>query len=83
MRYILIALVVFCAGCEQRDRSLENYQKHALPKNAQVVEDLGNGWVIYKMNILGETRWFKVRCVTYTIQAVTELNPPKIENHTY
>ena len=54
-----------------------------LPRNAKVVEDLGNGWVVYQVEVLGEMRWFKTRYeadkigdAQYLNQPITELRPP-------
>lgn len=54
-----------------------------LPRKAQVVEDLGNGWVVYQVEVLGEMRWFKTRYeadkvgeAQYVSQPITELRPP-------
>jgi len=89
MKYLFAFLFVL-AGCQPKQPvgppplATQYYEyTQELPKNAQIVEDLGNGWIVYKVEVMGEIRWFKQR---YTgdfsgeaqtlAQTVTELRPP-------
>jgi len=81
--YKFLFLTILCLGCVQPSipPATEYYPYVSeLPKNAQIVEDLGNDWIIYKVEVLGEIRWFKTRFDLRgkaQSQAITELRPPE------
>lgn len=92
MKYTLAILVLaFCitTGCNtgpaQPPPPLTEVhpERTNLPSDIEIVEDLGNGWFIYKMEVLGEIRWYKARVkgdysgeTSWAQQSVTEIRPP-------
>jgi len=86
---LFLILVASLVGCGPKEPQIyvpaTQHYDHAeqLPKQAEIVEDLGNGWIVYKVLVLGEIRWFKARYQAdtvgdgqYALQAITELRPP-------
>jgi len=85
-----LLITTMLSGCTTSTEPVRHYTateyyaySDQLPKNAEIVEDLGNGWIIYKILVLGEIRWFKARYESdlvgkaqYALQTVTELRPP-------
>jgi hypothetical protein len=63
-KLILIFVLLTTAGCIVQQpavppRPATEYYEHVLelPRNAQIIEDLGNGWLVYKVEVMGEIRW--------------------------
>lgn len=62
----VMCLSIFMTGCgpppPKKAFTEGGYeQKHAnepLPKGAKVVEDLGNGWIVFKLTVIDEERYF-------------------------
>lgn len=89
MKYLFFVLIIL-AGCVPKPvgplpPATQYYEyTQELPRNAQIIEDLGNGWIVYKVEVMGEIRWFKHRYTgdfaageAQTLsQTVTELRPP-------
>jgi hypothetical protein len=55
-----------------------------LPKGADIIEDLGNGWILFRLEVLGEERYFMLRDAhdtsgdgRWAIQPFTEVAPPR------
>lgn len=59
----------------------EQLNPGALPRDAKVIEDLGNGWVVFRLEIQGKTRLFMYKTAgdyigdaQWSQSAITELS---------
>lgn len=87
----LIALILFTAGCGPApppppitEGGYEVEHPNVLPKGADVIEDYGNGWVLFKLEVFGEDRYFLIRNEgdrsgdgQWATESMTEVAPPK------
>lgn len=84
-------LILAKAGCEPpppekpiTEGGYEQKNPNVLPNGADVVEDYGNGWVLFKLEVFGEDRYFLIRNKgdrsgdgQWATESMTEVAPPK------
>ena len=94
MKKILILLSLMFVGCGGPpppekpflEGGYEQHHPNTLPTGATLVKDLGNGWVIFHIEIFEEKRYFMHRTRgdysgdgQWSDQSITEIKPPRGE----
>lgn len=88
-KLLLILMIVVVAGCEPvpppkhiLEGGYQDSHPNNLPRSAKVVEDLGNGWIVFTCEIRGVERTFMYRNEgdysgdqSWAEAAITELVP--------
>ena len=87
---LIVCLPFIIAGCHrsrpQKAFSEGGYEQNhqPLPKGAKVVKDLGNGWIVFKLTVIDEERYFLYfqrgsysSQVSWAERVITELRTPK------
>jgi hypothetical protein len=93
MTTVMCFLLVGCSPETPKPFNEGGYQqqnqdrKDLLPENAQVVQDLGNNWIVFKTTVFGEERYFIYNTqgdfsgeTSWAYKAVSELRPPISRN---